>query len=291
MPSDWIPNILVPAVLTLLMLIVGMDLTVEDFRRVARFPGTVLWVTVAQVLLLPPLAIALVLIAKPGPVIAIGMILTSVSPGGALSNYYVYLARANVALSITLTAISSLVSVMTIPPIASWSLALLERQVDVVQAPGGQIVRVLLAFVLAPICLGMLVRWWKPGLVSRTAAAVRRLSMVGVVTVVVATIMDQGMSIGGETLLLVALALAMTIASAAVGYGVGALFRRDSGDSLTLAFEFGARNLAIVALIGATALGSAQYVLFSTVFFLAQVPVVLGMSLLNARQARDSSSR
>ena len=289
MPTDWIANILVPAVLTLLMLIVGLDLTLEDFRRVARYPGLVLWATVAQVLLLPPLAIALVWIFQPGPVIAIGMILASVSPGGALSNYYVYLARANVALSITLTAVGSLVSVVTIPPIASWSLRILERQVDVGQVPAGQFLRVLVAFVLAPICLGMFLRWWKPELVRSTASFVRRLSLVGVATVIIATLLDQGMSIGGETPLLIALAVAMTIVSAAVGYGTGFLFRRNSTDRATLAFEFGARNLAIVALIGVTALGNPQYVLFGTVFFLAQAPVVLAISLLSARRGREAS--
>src|SRR5262245_13497705 len=97
------------------MFVVGTDLTANDFWRVGRQPGTILGATAAQVLLLPILGWLLVRWLNLQPVIAQGLLLVAACPSGAMANLYTLLARANVALSVILTAVSCLTAVVTTP--------------------------------------------------------------------------------------------------------------------------------------------------------------------------------
>jgi BASS family bile acid:Na+ symporter len=114
----------VPALVFFAMVVVGMELTTEDFRRVARQPATVLAATTGQFVLLPAIGWFLVGSLRLQPAIAQGVLLVAACPGGAMANVYTYLARANVALSVTLTAVSCLAAVVVTP----LALAVLQAQ-------------------------------------------------------------------------------------------------------------------------------------------------------------------
>jgi BASS family bile acid:Na+ symporter len=105
----------VPALVFFAMVVVGMELTAEDFRRVARQPVTVVAATLGQFVLLPVIGWLLVRCLDIQPAIARGVLLVAACPSGAMANVYTYLARANVALSVTLTAVSCLAAVLTTP--------------------------------------------------------------------------------------------------------------------------------------------------------------------------------
>jgi BASS family bile acid:Na+ symporter len=114
----------VPVLVFFAMVVVGMELTTDDFRRVARQPGTVVAATVGQFVLLPVIGWLLVRCLGLQPAIARGLLLVAVCPSGAMANVYSYLARANVALSVILTAVSCLAAVLTTP----LALAVLQGQ-------------------------------------------------------------------------------------------------------------------------------------------------------------------
>jgi BASS family bile acid:Na+ symporter len=128
-PLDPLANLAVPALVWFLMLTVGLELTPGDLRRVVVYPKAVLVATLGQLLLLPAFAAALILALRPEPTVAAGMILLAASPGGALSNVYSYLARANLALSVTLTALSTLLALISMPLLIAAGISLfLDRQ-------------------------------------------------------------------------------------------------------------------------------------------------------------------
>ena len=105
----------VPALIFSAMVVVGMELTADDFRHVARQPATVLAATAGQFFLLPATGWFLVRSLRLQPAIAQGVLLVAACPGGAMANVYTYLACANVALSVTLTAVSCLAAVLATP--------------------------------------------------------------------------------------------------------------------------------------------------------------------------------
>jgi bile acid:Na+ symporter, BASS family len=114
----------VPVLVFFAMVVVGMELTTDDFRRVARQPRKVVAAIAGQIVLLPVLGWSLVHFLNLQPAITRGVLLVAACPSGAMANVYTYLARANLALSVTLTAVSSLAAVLTMP----LALALVQAQ-------------------------------------------------------------------------------------------------------------------------------------------------------------------
>src|SRR5262245_3416477 len=143
-----------------------MGLTTDDFRRVARQPGTVVVATVGQFVLLPVIGWLLVRSLKVQPAIAQGVLLVAACPSGAMANVYTYLARANVALSVTLTAVSCLAAVLTTP----LALAVLQAQ-DGEPAgfpvPFGVLAGQLFLLLVLPVLTGMGIRRRWPDITKR----------------------------------------------------------------------------------------------------------------------------
>ena len=117
-----------PIALGIIMLGLGLGLTVEDFRRVARHPKAAVIALVCQVVLLPAVCFGLVLAFDLAPELAVGMMLLAASPGGTTANLYSHLFGGHVALNITLTAINSVLAVVTLPIVVNLSAALLPRR-------------------------------------------------------------------------------------------------------------------------------------------------------------------
>ena len=108
-------DISIPILVFFTMIVVGLDLTTEDFRRVMRKPGAVVFGTLGQFIFLPVVAILLVRAIELEPYILSDILLIAACPGGGICNFYVYLARSNTVLSVTLTAVSCLLAAIILP--------------------------------------------------------------------------------------------------------------------------------------------------------------------------------
>jgi BASS family bile acid:Na+ symporter len=122
MQSNLFTAVLLPLALAIVMLGMGLSLVPEDFKRITRYPRAVSVGTVCQVLLLPLIGALITLVVPMQPAIAVGLIVLAVCPGGPSSNLVTYLAKGDVALSVTLTAVSSIITVFTIPLFTSLAL-------------------------------------------------------------------------------------------------------------------------------------------------------------------------
>jgi BASS family bile acid:Na+ symporter len=268
----------------LIMAIVGLDLTRNDFGRLSERPALVVVATVAQWLLLPVAAWAVAWILPMPPHIVAGMVLLAACPAGAISNYYSLIARADVALSVTLTSISAAASVVALPLISAAGFSLLLEESARVRAPIGPMAIQLVVNLLIPLLVGMWLRARFPGYVVRHRLKARRLGDVALVTTVAILLSGLGRSVLKDLGVTVLSAIVFTFVAAGAGLIVGLALRADRRQLQTLAIEFACRNTAITILIGVVVLDRPELAVFGLVVFLTQVPLVLGAIAVTNRR-------
>jgi len=273
-----ITDILLPVLVFLVMAIVGTGLSVEDLRRVVVYPRAVVTGTLAQIVLLPALAVAFVRLTTPSELIAAGILLLVTCPGGAVSNSYCYLARANLALSVTLTAFTSMLSVITLPLAMSLAFRYALATRVAVEIPVATMVGQLAALLLLPVALGMTLRWKAPGFVERSARAMQIVTWVAILAIAAFVFWTERAQLGSAVAVMMLYAIGFTFIAMALGFLVSRLSgSTDPSDHLVMVVEFAIRNLPIATLIGATTLGRTDFVVFAGAVLFAQTPILVGL--------------
>lgn len=150
-------------ILTLLMFDLGLSLRLEDFGRVVRQPRPIVVALFGQLMLLPLIALGLAWCFNLSPVFFIGLVLIACCPGGSSSNVFSKLAGGDVALSVTLTALSSIITLFTIPFIMSWTTKMVGEGVGIT-LPVGNLIKQNLVLMLLPVVLGIGINYaWPKG--------------------------------------------------------------------------------------------------------------------------------
>lgn len=162
-------------ILTLLMFDLGLALRLEDFGKVFRRPGPIAVALVGQLVLLPLIALGLAYLFRLPPVFFIGLVLIACCPGGSSSNVFSKLAGGDVALSVTLTAVSSVVTLFTIPLIMSWATQLVGESVGI-SLPVGNLIKQNLVLMLLPVLLGIGLHYAWPKAAEKTDKVLSRLA-------------------------------------------------------------------------------------------------------------------
>ena len=162
-------------ILTLLMFDLGLTLRLEDFGKVVRRPWPLAVAMFGQLVLLPLIALALAWAFDLTPVFFIGLVLIACCPGGSSSNVFSKLAGGDVALSVTLTALSSVITLFTIPVIMSWATRLVGESVGIT-LPIGNLIKQNLLLMLLPVVAGIAIHYRWPQAASRTDRVLGRLA-------------------------------------------------------------------------------------------------------------------
>ena len=268
-------ELFIPLLIFIMMLVVGLELTLDDFRRVQHFPRIVLVGVVGQVLLLPTIAIAVIWALEPTPVVIAGIILVAACPGGAISNYYVYMARANIALSVTLTAVSTVIGFVTLPLVVTAGFWLLLKKGESIDVPVGLMIGQLVLLLLLPTVAGMWVKHLWPQSVARRINLLRRFSVLALALIILFVLWEQAENLASLFKELVLSASIYTLLTMAAGWGVGNILKINPADRFTLMVEFSVRNMGIVTVVGATLLHNTALLVFAAAFFLIQIPFLL----------------
>jgi bile acid:Na+ symporter, BASS family len=279
-------SVVVPTTTLLLLTAVGMDLTAEDFARVRRQWPLVVVGLVAPLMLLPPIALALIWWFQAPPEIAAGILLVAACPVGGISNSYSYLARAAPALSITLTALSCAGAVATVPLVgAAFELAL-SRPLGL-RAPGPMLAAQLVLFLGLPVAAGMLLRWRAEAFAVRYAAALQRAAYIGVGILLVLIILDAPQAFAVSFATGMPVAVLFVTASVVAGWLTAAAVTGDRRNRFTIAAEFGARNVGIATAIAVTVLGRVEFARFAATYALIEIPILLAaVALFRATEPR-----
>lgn len=244
MEASAITNILLPAALGVIMLGLGLSLALEDFRRVAVYPRAVVAGLLLQMFVLAAVALGCATLFGLAPELAVGLMLLAASPGGATANIFSHLARGDVALNITLTAINSALSLLWLPIVVNWSLDHFLGRGQYIPPPVGKIVEVA-AIIVLPVVIGMILRARAPGFAARMERPIRIFAVV-FLAVLVAGAIGENWKILLPALAAVGLAcLVFNVASLAVGYAAPLVLRLPRRQAIGIAMEIGIHNGAL----------------------------------------------
>lgn len=285
-----------PIALFVIMAGIGLTLSAADFRREARTPRGAVVGSLAQLLLMPALGFAIAALLRLPPALAVGLVIVAACPGGTSSNLISFLARANVALSIVLTVVASVVTIVTLPMFANLALGWQPVGTEVsVSVPVGRTIGLLVGIVLVPVLLGMAVRRRRP---QRADALERSVSAFGGF-VLAALIVGIAISVRDEFFQLLTDAGPAALLLNLAGLSVGWLVTRAAGlgtvDRMTLAIELGIKNSTLGILIAVTVIGSEQMAVPAAVYGLlmylsAAVLVVAGRRAAGMRVESPAAS-
>ncbi|MGB3586142.1 MAG: bile acid:sodium symporter family protein [Tunicatimonas sp.] len=238
--------------LGLVMFGVALELTIADFRRLLLYPRSVLVGLASQLLLLPAITYLLVLVLNPTTSVALGMLLVAACPGGHLSNMFTVMAKGNGALSVSLTALATLVAVVTVPiNFTFWSGLYLQSQSEVsaISLSVVQMVSTLLWVVGLPLLAGMLVNQYLPRFTQKARRPMRIVSLIIFAAFIVAAFSANFDLFLQYIHLLLLIVLAHNTIAYALGYGISTLFRLKLPDRKAIAIETGIQNSGLALVI------------------------------------------
>ena len=171
-------SVVIPICLFLIMMGMGLTLVTNDFKRVLKYPKAVGIGLTNQLILLPIIGFALANIMPLRPEYAVGVMLLVLCPGGTTSNLFTYLAKGDVALSVTMTAIASVITVFTIPIVLSFSLIYFMGSGSEFELPVLKTVLTLVLLTIVPISIGMLIKRYAPKVADRSQVYVSRFGVI-----------------------------------------------------------------------------------------------------------------
>ena len=232
--------------LGIIMFGMGLTLTPPDFALVVRRPLPVLVGVVAQFAIMPTLAWVLAEAFRLDPGLAAGVILVGCAPGGTSSNVISYLAKGDVALSVTMTSISTLLAPLMTPLLTRW-LAGQYMPVD-----AGSMAMSIVKMVLVPVVGGLVVRVLFTRAVERVLPAMPWVSVLGICYVVLAVVSKSAEKILSAGLLILVVVACHNVLGYLFGYGAGRMLGRDSRVCRTISIEVGMQNSGLAAALATT---------------------------------------
>jgi len=245
-------TIVLPAALAVIMLSLGLSLTVADFKRVFVEPRGVAVGLVNLVLISPLLAFAIAELFSLDPALAVGLVLLGASPGGTMANLLTHLARGDTALSITMTATSSLAAVITVPLFLSLSTDYfgatgLDDEVGML----GVVARVLLITVI-PLALGMYLRVSDPKRVAEVYDTVRKVALGVFFVVVVGVVAAENDLVFDNIGALAPAVITLNVVAMLLSFTIARLVRLDDRQATAIAIELGVHNSTLAIAVGAS---------------------------------------
>jgi BASS family bile acid:Na+ symporter len=256
----------VPIFLFAVMMAMGLALTPSNLQAVLAKPKALLSGLFAQLLLMPLIAIGLGLLYQSPPVIAAGAIILAACPGGVTSNAYVFSAKADIALSIGLTAVASMITVFSIPFLTLFALDMHLGQSYIPDISVQQMVWKLARFTIVPVALGMTFRAWRPEWAIRLLEPLRIVALVSLIFIAVVGTITAWDTIVANIWTAGILMATLNIVAMSLGYGIGTLLRLPFKQLVTVMFEVGVQNLSMALFVTLTFLKSPELAVATLVY-------------------------
>jgi BASS family bile acid:Na+ symporter len=262
MQSTVFTAIFLPLVLASIMFGMGLSLQLKDFARLAKLPKPIFVGLFGQMLLLPALAFAIALAFNASAQIAIGMMLLAACPGGSTSNLLSHLAKANLALSISLTAITTVICVFTTPFLIAFSINYFSEgepvEFSLLKTSLGLIV-----ITLVPVALGMLTRHRFINIALRLEPIFRKLAIVFMLLLIVKISFDEREMLVEGFPDLYLFTIGLNLSATLLGMLLAKLFLLSHKDRITLGIEVGTQNATLAILIAVSFIQEPAYALIA----------------------------
>ncbi len=259
-------EVALPIAVALIMGTLGLSLQPSDFKRVFLVPRGVAIGLTNLLLVSPLLAFLVATVFDLPPELAVGLVLLGASPGGTMANLLTHLARGDVALSVSMSAISSVAALVTIPLFLGLAIDHFDASVADDVSMGGVVARVFF-ITLVPLAVGMSLRARYPERVEAWYDRARKAALVAFVLVVVAAVADEWETVTENFTDVAGAALALNVAAMTVSYTVARVARLDDRQSTAIAMELGVHNSTVAITVAAgiatsIAIPAAVYSLF-----------------------------
>ena len=268
MKADLLVQVVLPAALFIIMLGMGLSLKLADFKLVVAKPKAVLLGVTAQMLMLPLLAYIIVLALDLNGALAMGVLILALCPRGTTSNLYTYLAKGDIALSVTLTSVVSLIAPFTVPFMIVIFMGLMMGEGQQIELPILKTIIQLVVITIIPIGLGMLINRYKPDFSARAENPVKIFSVVflllivaGIVAKNINHMADYFSQAGVASLLL-------NVSCMVLGYGLAKLANLNEAQSKAISIEVGFQNGTLAIVIALTLLQNTEMAIAATCYSL-----------------------
>ena len=245
---------LAPLGLALIMLGLGMSLTIQDFIRVVKIPKNFLVGFISQLVLLPVVALSLALLLNLSAELAVGLMLIACAPGGVTSNVITKFADGDVALSISLTAVVSLISIISVPLIMFTSMDFFE--IGIVKEISMTGIALKMFFVVTvPVIIGMIIKHFATNFVDKKAALIQKISVILFLLVFAAIYIEEWDNIISYFAKAGLAALLLNVSMMIIGFYIAKYFTSGVAQQRCISIECGLQNGTLALFVGTQIFG------------------------------------
>ncbi len=248
-------TLFLPIALGFIMLGLGLSLTIDDFKRVAKYPKAIAIALVCQMLVLPVLCFFIARLSGLEPALCVGLMLLAASPGGATANLYSHLANGDVALNITLTAVNSVLALLTLPLIVNYSMEIFLGAGQFIPMPFSKVMEVF-SIVLLPVSIGMVIKNKAVTFAAKMDKPVKIVSALLLLLIIVSVtlrekqvLLDHFASLGWPVVV-------FNVVSMAVGFFVPRLLGVSKREAVAIGMEIGIHNGTLAIFIALNVIGN-----------------------------------
>ena len=280
---DPVSSIILGSALGIIMLGMGLSLVVDDFKRIVVYPKAIVVGLTNQLILLPLIGFTIAALYPVKPEIAIGIMILAACPGGPTSNLITHLAKGDIALSVTLTSLSSFITILTIPFIINFALEYFGEPGQIIKLNVPATILRIFAITIIPVTIGMLIRKYKEAFALRMGKPVRTASGIVLGLVIIGLVIKERENFVSYFQQAGIVALLLNVGTMAVGYFSAKLFRIVEARAVSICIESGIQNgtLAIaiaVLILGSTELAIAPAIYSLLMFVTGGVAIYIGLN-------------
>jgi bile acid:Na+ symporter, BASS family len=255
METNYLTDLMLPLSLAIIMLGMGLSLVPKDFKRVFLYPKAASIGIFNQIIILPLAGFLLIWFSGlKSPELAVGIMILAACPGGPTSNLISHISKGDTALSITLTAISSLIAVITIPLIINLSLSWLMQQGEYIPLPVFDTIIKLTLITLLPVGTGMVIRSRAAGFAEKMNKPVKIVSGILLFLIIMAAIITNKAIFVSSFRDVGPIALSLNVSMLLIGYLSARMLKLNMAQSITISVESGIQNGTLGITIASTLL-------------------------------------
>ena len=256
---ELISKVFLPLSLAIIMLGMGMTLVPADFTRIIKYPKAILIGLTNQLIFLPIIGFLIAIVFNLNPIMAVGLMILASCPGGPTSNLITQVCKGNIALSVTLTAFASIVSILTIPFILYYALEYFGSNTDIIiKLPIIDTIMQIMGITVIPISIGMFIRKHKTNFAKQMEKPMRTASTIIFILVFIAVLaanadkLVDGMKEAGLVTLL------LNIATMGLGYLTARIFKLNLKNAISITIESGIQNGTLALVIATSILNNIE---------------------------------
>ncbi len=285
METNIITDVFLPLALFVIMLGMGLGLVPEDFKNVLKFPKAAIIGLVNQLIILPLVAFGICIAFDLRVELAVGLMILAACPGGATSNLISHLAKGDVALSISLTAVTSFITVLTIPIIINFSLEYFMTEGEIIKLPVLKTIAQVVGITILPVSIGMLIKKYKTELSTKVDKPVKIASAIILIVIILGAILKNKENLVEFFVQVGPAALMLNIGTMTIGYFSSKILGLKENQQRTISIESGIQNGTLGIAIAASILKNNQMAISPAIYSLIMFFTV-GVLIYNANRKK-----